>query len=66
MISRRHWMICDDTKSPCMFDEEAALKRGDPPRCIRHGALLFSERRYDGLSREQARKLLDRELGRGE
>ncbi len=61
-IRRRHWMVCDllgsshKNDTPCLFDEEAALRRGDPPRCIRHGALLFSDSSLDGLSRDRARE----------
>lgn len=58
---KTHWMVCDVTKrneTQCLFDEDTALKRGDPPRCIRHGALLFSDTTLDGLSREAARKKL--------
>jgi hypothetical protein len=60
-MSSRHWMVCDVTdrrETQCLFDEETALRRGDPPRCIRHGALLFSDTTLDGLTREQARKRL--------
>lgn len=60
----RYWMVCDDTKSPCLFDEDTALRRGDPPRCIRHGALLFNCSHMTGMSRADARRQLDRELGR--
>jgi hypothetical protein len=59
----RHWMVCEPLgqrdQTPCLFDEETALRRGDPPRCIRHGALLFSARHLDGFSREEARRRLD-------
>jgi hypothetical protein len=58
----RHWMVCDVTdrrETPCLFDEEAALRRGDPPRCIRHGALLFSDTTLTGMAREDARKRLN-------
>lgn len=62
-MKRRHWMVCDPlgqrSETPCLFDEETALRRGDPPRCIRHGALLFSDTTLDGMTREQARKRLD-------
>lgn len=56
-----HWMVCDvgpgfRHETPCLFDEQTALRMGDPPRCIRHGALLFSDTTLDGLSREQAHK----------
>jgi len=58
----KRWMVCDEMKAtPCLFDEEAGLKRGDPPRCIRHGALLFSQRHLDGLSRDEARKRIDQD-----
>ena len=60
----RHWMVCDvmdRRETACLFDEETALKRGDPPRCIRHGALLFGQRHLDGLTRKDARKRLDEE-----
>lgn len=53
------WMVCDVTdrrETPCLFDEEAGLRRGDPPRCIRHGSLLFSDKTLDGLSRDEAKK----------
>jgi hypothetical protein len=57
-------MVCDQwdrNQKNCLFDERTALKRGDPPRCIRHGALLFSQTHLNGLTREQARKKLDEE-----
>lgn len=60
--SSRHWMVCDcadRSQKQCLFDEETALRRGDPPRCIRHGSLLFSHSGLTGMSREQARKRLD-------
>jgi hypothetical protein len=60
IAAKRHWMVCDVGPSrrdtPCLFDEDTALRRGDPPRCIRHGALLFSDTTLDGFTREQARK----------
>ena len=58
---RRLWMVCDcmdRNQTQCLFDEDTALKRGDPPRCIRHGALLFSDTTLNGLTREQARARL--------
>jgi hypothetical protein len=57
-------MVCDVTdrwETQCLFDEETALRRGDPPRCIRHGALLFGDTTLDGLTREMARKRLSEE-----
>ena len=61
------WMVCDVTdrnETRCLFDEETAMRLGDPPRCIRHGALLFNApRSLDGLSRETARKRLTEEDG---
>jgi hypothetical protein len=61
-MSKPHWMVCDVTdkrQTRCLFDENTALKRGDPPRCIRHGALLFSASYLDGMERKEARKRLD-------
>lgn len=60
----KHWMVCDvgpgrRGETPCIFDEDTALKRGDPPRCIRHGALLISDISLDGMTREQARKRIN-------
>jgi hypothetical protein len=65
------WMVCDITdrrETQCLFDEETALRKlGDPPRCIRHGALMFAAPHYlDGLSREAARKYLNDRDGLGE
>lgn len=60
-------MVCDcfayRDETPCLFDEKTALQRGDPPRCIRHGALLFSDTTLNGLTRERAKARL-REKGR--
>jgi hypothetical protein len=61
MTHRKHWMVCDVTdrnETRCLFDEVTALKRGDPPRCIRHGSLFFGDSRLDGLGQKDARKLL--------
>lgn len=58
----KRWMVCDVTdrrETQCLFAEETALGRGDPPRCIRHFALLFGASHLDGLSRPDARKRLD-------
>jgi hypothetical protein len=59
-MARNHWMVCDvgasRKETPCLFDEATALRRGDPPRCIRHGALLFSDTTLNGMTREQARE----------
>ena len=58
-------MVCEPLgfsyrhETVCLFDEKTALRRGDPPRCIRHGALLFSDITLDGMTRDQARKRLD-------
>ena len=55
-------MVCevtDRSKTQCLFEERDALRRGDPPRCIRHGALLFSDTRLDGMTRCMARALLN-------
>lgn len=58
----RYWMVCDCTdrnQTPCLFDEETALKRpGAFPRCIRHGALLFSDSTLNDLDRVAATKKL--------
>jgi hypothetical protein len=61
-------MICDvgvgfRLQTPCLFDEDTALRRGDPPRCIRHGALLFNDTTLDGYSREEARKRVRERAG---
>jgi hypothetical protein len=59
-----HWMVCDvmdRRETACLFDEETALRRGDPPRCIRHGALLFGAMHLDSLRRTEARIRLDQE-----
>lgn len=57
---RNRWMVCDPlgsrNETPCLFDEATAMQRGDPPRCIRHGALLFGDSTLDGLTREQAKR----------
>jgi hypothetical protein len=59
----RYWMVCDTTKAtPCLFDEDTALRLGDPPRCIRHDALLFSDTSLNGLSREDAKKRIRYEV----
>jgi hypothetical protein len=63
-MKQRYWMVCDVTdrrETSCLFDEDTALKRGDPPRCIRHGCLLFSDTTLNGMTRDQARKRLDQE-----
>jgi hypothetical protein len=63
---KNRWMVCDVTdrnEKSCLFNEESA--RGDPPRCIRHGALLFGAKHLDGLSQDAARKQLDREHHHG-
>jgi hypothetical protein len=59
----RAWMVCEpmgyrQNETPCLFDEETGMRRGDPPRCIRHGALLFSDTTLNGLTREQAKRKL--------
>ncbi len=61
--NKRHWMTCDPIgrrsyDKPCLFDEETALRRGDPPRCIRHGALLFSDTTLDGMSLREAQRIV--------
>jgi hypothetical protein len=44
--------------------ERMTYQRDGDARCIKHGALLFSERTFDGLSREAAaRKLRGSERG---
>lgn len=61
-MKQTYWMVCDSTdrnQKQCLFDEATALKRGDPPRCIRHGALLFGDSTLTGMSRDAARKKLD-------
>ena len=59
---KRYWMTCDpigrSKNKPCLFDEETGLKRGDPPRCIRHGALLFSDVTLNGMSRAEAERIV--------
>lgn len=60
---RRCWMICDVIdrhETPCLFDEETVIYniKSDPPRCIRHGALLFSDTTLDGMTRQQAKARL--------
>jgi len=64
-LTMTHWMVCDcghyvsaPLKKPCLFDEGAGLRRGDPPRCIRHGALLFSDSTLSGMTREEARRVV--------
>lgn len=62
-MKKNHWLVCDVTdhkQTQCLFDEHTALKMGDPPRCIRHGALLFSDTALDGMARDAARKHIDR------
>lgn len=63
-MKKKYWMVCDFSgryEKQCLFDEETGLKRGDPPRCIRHGSLLFTDTSLNGFTREQARERLDRQ-----
>jgi len=58
-----HWMVCEvadrgQRDKPCLFHESTGMKRGDPPRCIRHGALLFSDSTLNGMSRVEAGRLV--------
>ena len=59
-MRQRIWFVCDVMnryETPCVYSNEAVGKlRSDPPRCVRHGALLFSTARYDGWTREQVQK----------
>ncbi len=47
---RKQWATCDElTATPCIFSQEEANNRpGHHGRCIRHGALLIPQPRYDG------------------
>jgi hypothetical protein len=60
--SKFRWMVCDqlgrNKGKPCLFDEHTALRMGDPPRCIRHGALLFGDSSLDGNSRAEADRVI--------
>lgn len=59
------WMTCEvregrgSTKDkPCLFAEAVGMRRGDPPRCICHGALLFTDSTLNGMRRDQADKVV--------
>jgi hypothetical protein len=57
-IKPRVWFVCDERRgTPCIYSNEALGKlKSDPPRCIRHGALLFSTARHDGMSRSDVER----------
>jgi hypothetical protein len=65
-----HWLICEpmSNERPCLYEERRALRhlKSDPPRCIKHGALLFSQSYYNGWAREDVRRdmLKSREISR--
>lgn len=71
-MSAPSWMLCEVTEGrgsrkdkPCLFSEAVGMRRGDPPRCIRHGALLFSDSTLNGMSRDAANRVV-RERMEGE
>lgn len=64
-MAKQIWFVCD--KGICLYDGAAVSRMLDrpngpnDPRCIKHGALLFSDPAYDGLSRKQAKQKLERD-----
>ena len=58
MNKTRVWFVCDESRqTPCIYSNEAVGKlKSDPPRCIRHGSLLFSTARHDGMTRAEVEK----------
>jgi hypothetical protein len=55
LVSRAIWFVCDAPHDidACVYAPDAVLAlRADPPLCVKHGALLVSWRRHDGMSRE--------------
>lgn len=59
----QHWLVCENYgKSFCLYDERAAGRlKGDPARCVKHGAILnWAPHATIGKSRKEARELLER------
>jgi hypothetical protein len=57
----RSYLICDarSNETPCVYCETSLRKlRSDPPRCIKHGNILFTETAFNGLDRREIRKQL--------
>jgi hypothetical protein len=54
----KRWHVCDEMhEPPCIYDDSTVHRlRSDPLRCVRHGALLFYQKAYDGQTREQIRQ----------
>lgn len=54
------WFVCDENhETQCIYTNEAVDKlKTDPIRCIRHGALLFSSKAHDGMSRAEIEKVI--------
>jgi hypothetical protein len=58
-----HWLVCDGVTGDrgfCLYSERGASRlRSDPPRCVKHGAILeWAAHCTIGKSREEARRLL--------
>lgn len=70
-MTKRYWFTCDSigrghAEKPCLFDEETVMRKlADPPRCIRHGALLFCDSTLDGMYREQAQSVIRKRMNEG-
>lgn len=57
------WLICDE--GICLYNADLADRRG-MERCIKHGAILGGAHQLKGLSRKEARKLLNHEAAKAE
>ena len=58
MRDRHNWLVCD--RHACLYSE-AGMERlkSDPPRCVRHGAILNWAPEYQGMDRRTVQKLRD-------
>jgi hypothetical protein len=55
------WLVCDD--GVCLYNENSLRRiKSDPPRCIKHGAILFTRTELNGMSRDEARAELGRQF----
>lgn len=52
MRERHNWLVCD--RHVCLYSERGMERlKSDPPRCVKHGAILSWASEYQGMTRPE-------------